>query len=575
MLILIAVVLGLLIGIIRKGSLKGLSARRISLLPIGIIGGVLQLFLHFYMYTGGIGVIDPYIEIVNFASYILVLVMLVFNLDDFWVILMALGITANFVVIFINGGHMPVSEMVMTLLPSDFAQQITDGTNPIFTVTQETTLLGFLGVIIPLPIPFLPQLMSLYGSVAGVSPGSIVTLVGLTGFIQYLMMKKGSIMTDKNMDYLEDEGIFGSDEDAFEGRVSLNERDDDLLEDDDEFLLELEGSGAIHGDIQEEDYRYDADEEIEAYPESYDMDQELESEDGSATRVLPATDATQRLEIGTETEEILVVNMDEPTAATKILEPLDDDSTKVLGNIQEVGAYISKKQKREMNTEDMEEILNSDEAGFFEKKYYEEKLAMEKERMELEARERELSRVAQSMLDAKVPPRDIPETDLRIVESLRVSDQEQPFVLRSEKNPYQTKKFSEHYEDEEEFSEGEMLSVWQRLNLEDEKKKAQRRKQVIRQSTIDSESFLKPSGIDNDEGISIKEIEESGTFSIKKAFDDDVVEQNPVIVDGEESEELDETVAERQKAGYELVKLQLDGKDVEFWRKKKEEEAQE
>ncbi|MDN5308452.1 MAG: hypothetical protein PWP16_1815 [Eubacteriaceae bacterium] len=575
MLILIAVVLGLLIGIIRKGSLKGLSARRISLLPIGIIGGILQLFLHFYMYTGGIGVIDPYIEIVNFASYILVLVMLVFNLDDFWVILMALGITANFVVIFINGGHMPVSEMVMTLLPANFAQQITDGTNPIFTVTQETTLLGFLGVIIPLPIPFLPQLMSLYGSVAGVSPGSIVTLVGLTGFIQYLMMKKGSIMSDKNMDYLEDEGIFGSDEDAFEGRVSLNERDDDLLEDDDEFSLELEGSGAIHGDIQEEDYRYEADDEIEAYPESYNLDEENGSEDRSETRVIAAADATQRLEIGTETEEILVVNMDEPTAATKILEPLDDDSTKVLGNIQEVGAYISKKRKREMNTEDMEEILNSDEAGFFEKKYYEEKLAMEKERRELEARERELSRVAQSMLDAKVPPRDIPETDLRIVESLRVSDQEQPFVLRSEKNPYQTKKFSEHYEDEEEFSEGEMLSVWQRLNLEDEKKKAQRRKQVIRQSTIDSESFLKPSGIDNDEGISIKEIEESGTFSIKKAFDDDVVEQNPVIVDGEESEELDETVAERQKAGYELVKLQLDGKDVEFWRKKKEEEAQE
>ncbi|WKY48483.1 DUF5317 domain-containing protein [Eubacteriaceae bacterium ES3] len=575
MLILIAIVLGLLIGIIRKGSFKGLSARRISLLPIGIIGGILQLFLHFYMYTGGIGLIDPYIEIVNFASYILVLVMLVFNLDDFWVILMALGITANFVVIFINGGHMPVSEAVMGLLPTDFAQQITDGINPIFTVTQETTLLGFLGVIIPLPIPFLPQIMSLYGAVAGISPGSIVALLGLSGYIQYMMMKKGSIISDKNMDYLDDEGIFGDDEGAFEGRVSLNEREDDQYDEDEEFSMELDGTGAIHGDIQEDDYRFEADDEIEAYPESYDMNLEKGNSNSAETRVIPASvDATQRLEIGTETEEILVVDMDndEFAAATKVLEPIEDGSTKVLGNIQEAGTFVKKTRSREMNTEDMEEILNSDEAGFFEKKYYEEKLAMEKERLELEARERELSRVAQSMLDANVPPRDIPETDLRIVESLRLSDQEQPFVLRSEKNPYQTKKFSEHYEDEEEFSEGEMLSVWQRLNQEDEKKKAQRRKQVIRQSNIDSETYLKPS-IGDDEGISFKEIEDATKFSIKKAFDDENGEDD--ITQPEEIDQADETAVERKRAGYELVKLQLDGKEVEFWRKKKEGETQE
>ena len=120
MLILIAIILGFLIGKIRRGSLRGFKVRKISLLPVGILGLVLQIALHLYIYTGGIALIEPYLEIVNFASYILILVMLVFNLDDFWVILMAIGITSNFVVIFINGGHMPVAQSVIDILPTAF-----------------------------------------------------------------------------------------------------------------------------------------------------------------------------------------------------------------------------------------------------------------------------------------------------------------------------------------------------------------------------------------------------------------------------------------------------------------------
>lgn len=557
MLIVIAVIIGFLIGLIRKGSLKGLKARKISLLPIGLLGLILQIFLHFYMYTGGIGFIDPYIEIINFASYILVLVMLVFNLDDFWVILMALGITANFVVIFINGGHMPVAELVMTMLPNDFAQSITSGDNALYSVVADNTLLGFLGVIIPIPIPFLPLVMSLYGTVAGVSPGSLVGLLGLSGFIQYVMHKKGSMVNDKNMDYLENEGIFGEDEEGFES-VSTNE----TLALDDDFYKEVATGEGIRGEVEEDLFSQE-----EENGDSYAQADTVVIADASETRVIPAAiEPAAKQEIGTETEEIVVIN--DPNQETKVMVPLDDASTKILSNLQEVGTYVSPKDNKTLDSEDIEDILNSDEAGFFTKKYYEEKLAMEKERLELEKREQELSRVAQSMIDAKGSPHALPETDLRIVESFRLTDLDQPFVLRSEKNPYETKGVIDQ-EEKEEFSEGDMLSVWQRLNQEDERKKAERRQEAIKQSTAGANAFLKPSHRE-EIGISLKEIEDVTEPEIQIAISDEKKQKPNKAMSSEEKDEYEQTIEERKKAGYELVKLKLDGKDVAFWRKKKD-----
>lgn len=557
MLIVIAVIIGFLIGLIRKGSLKGLKARKISLLPIGLLGLILQIFLHFYMYTGGIGFIDPYIEIINFASYILVLVMLVFNLDDFWVILMALGITANFVVIFINGGHMPVAELVMTMLPNDFAQSITSGDNALYSVVADNTLLGFLGVIIPIPIPFLPLVMSLYGTVAGVSPGSLVGLLGLSGFIQYVMHKKGSMVNDKNMDYLENEGIFGEDEEGFES-VSTNE----TLALDDDFYKEVATGEGIRGEVEEDLFSQE-----EENGDSYAQADTVVIADASETRVIPAAiEPAAKQEIGTETEEIVVIN--DPNQETKVMVPLDDASTKILSNLQEVGTYVSPKDNKTLDSEDIEDILNSDEAGFFTKKYYEEKLAMEKERLELEKREQELSRVAQSMIDAKGSPHALPETDLRIVESFRLTDLDQPFVLRSEKNPYEIKGGIDQ-EEKEEFSEGDMLSVWQRLNQEDERKKAERRQEAIKQSTAGANAFLKPSHRE-EIGISLKEIEDVTEPEIQIAISDEKKQKPNKAMSSEEKDEYEQTIEERKKAGYELVKLKLDGKDVAFWRKKKD-----
>lgn len=560
MLILIAIILGFLIGKIRRGSLQGFKVRKISLLPVGILGLVLQIALHLYIYTGGISLVEPYLEIVNFASYILILVMLVFNLDDFWVILMAVGITSNFVVIFINGGHMPVSQGVIDILPAAFGEQITQGLNPLFSLIQPNTLLWFLGINLPLPVPYVPLVMSLYGSVAGVTVGTIVTLIGLIGFIQYVMNKKASIMHDERNDHGEDEGIFGDDEDNGFGGVSIQnsyQEGYDEPEDIDDYYRDMAATGGIRGDRDENAT-------IVIPAEIVRTTETSESPDSFETRLIPAALDEVDSQIGTETEEIII---SKDSQETRVLQPVDDGSTKIISNIQEVGTYV--KGDKELEAADMEEILNSDDAGFFTKKYYEEKLAVEKERLILQMREMELNKVAKSLSDPDGEPHPVPESDLRIVESFKLTDLDQPFVLRSETSTYDSGVKSKE-DDDVEFSEDEMLNVWQRLNLEDEKRKAERRKQLMRETSKEAESLI--SGTPRDDvGIPLKEIEEVTEPVVGRVYESTSEDKEKMLanMDDDERKDFQETVDERKRAGYELVELKLDGKDVAFWRKKK------
>lgn len=551
MLILVAIILGFLIGKIRRGSLEGFKARKISLLPIGILGLLLQVALHFYSYTGGIPVIEPYLEIVNFTSYILVLVMLVFNLDDIWVILMAIGFTSNFVVIFINGGRMPVAQGVIDILPTSFAQQIIGGLSPIYTLVQPNTLLWFLGINIPIPIPFVPMVMSLYGTVAGISIGSIIALVGFAGFIQYVMNKKRSIINDAQMEYAEDEGIFADDETQSIEGVSIQNPDieNQYLNEEDDVYQELASGSAIRGERDENTTTVFSEDELE-------------------TMVIPEIENDYSSEIGTETEEIIVE--DQGMAETRILDDVDDGSTKVLSNIQEVGTFVADEENKGLEASEMEEILNNEDTGFFTKKYYEEKLAVEKERLMLQVREMELKKVAESILESTPEPQPVPESDLRIVESFKMTELDRPFILRGD-NGYQQSAQSKGAPVGEEFSEDQMLSVWQRLNLEDEKRKAQRRKQSIRQSSEEAEDFLKPTPPDEDDAIPFKEIEEVTEVVVEKVYENTDTDKEKVIdsMDEEQRKTFDATLEDRKKAGYELVELKLDGKDVAFWRKKK------
>lgn len=557
MLILVAIILGFLIGKIRRGSLKGFKARKISLLPLGILGFLLQIGLHFYSYTGGIPIIEPYLEIVNFASYILVLVMLVFNLDDFWVILMAIGFTANFVVIFINGGHMPVAQSVIDMLPTAFGQTITQGINPIYSLMKaDSTLLWFLGIYLPLPIPYVPTIMSLYGSVAGVSVGTILSLIGFTGFIQYAMNKKRSIINDDSLDEEDgDEGIFGDEDNVIEGvsTQSDGESSDNSLT---AVYKDLAGGAAIRGDRNQEPGVTEIDAETKAINTYYEEPVSVPYSE---------SDFSYSPEIGTETEEIIVretfENLPEaPTNVISSIEGLEDKNTKILDNIQEAGTFVVGAESKALEAAEMEEIVNSEDTGFFTKKYYEEKLAIEKERLMAQVKEMQIEEVELP----KQEPMPIPENDLRIVEGFKLTDLEASFSLQGSQSVQPP---IEEEEEDEEFSEEDMMTVWQRLNHEDEKRKAVRRKETIKQISTEPDSLLK--GSPYEVGIPFKEIEEVTETVVEKVYGTTNKQKVLNTMDAKQKKDLDSAIEERKKAGYELVELKLDGKNVAFWRKKK------
>lgn len=192
MYILIALIIGLLIGFIRKGSIGAIFSHPYKLWYLGVFGVVLMILLHYYY------LIEPafpnlltIIPVINFISYLCILLTLVFNLDDIYSILIAIGFTLDFIVTFINGGYMPVADSVLQIMPlySDLAQSIYTSTNGVYTVLDATqTLFPFLGII--LPIPLIPNLFANLGSVTGLSLGGAFILVGLIGLVQSAMCQE-------------------------------------------------------------------------------------------------------------------------------------------------------------------------------------------------------------------------------------------------------------------------------------------------------------------------------------------------------------------------------------------------
>ncbi|MGN0194289.1 MAG: DUF5317 family protein [Pseudoramibacter sp.] len=190
MFILLAVVIGLAIGAARKGKVSQIRKNKISLWIVGLIGILLQILLHLYFYFGQAGTLPTFL---NFASYVCILLMLIFNFDNIWMILMTVGTTANFVVAFINGGRMPVlPAIVKAIANAKLAGSITSGVNAIYApLSKTTTALWMLGINVQ--IPYVSKITSYYGGIGGFSVGSVFVFVGLLGWLQHAMKPGKSV----------------------------------------------------------------------------------------------------------------------------------------------------------------------------------------------------------------------------------------------------------------------------------------------------------------------------------------------------------------------------------------------
>ncbi|MEG1939071.1 MAG: DUF5317 family protein [Eubacterium sp.] len=586
MFVILAIIIGLIIGFIRGGKFKGFKAKKITLLPLGLIGIFLQIILHLYFYTGGISAIDPFLPVVNFISYILILVMFVFNLDDFWTIMMSVGLTSNFIVAFINGGKMPIAANVIDAVSgTSFGISVTDGVNAVYSIIEpSTTSLWFLGVNVP--IPFIGKIMAYLGSSGGLSVGGIVVFIGIIGFVQYAMNRiPADSIFNKNAPIGEEDYILPPDK-----------TEEDFFSDEDD--------DADENFYSKSDFETDPVQTVE------------DSFGGKTGRISKLTP---------ETISKIQKSGKQETIGVSVLEEYDSSQdTKVFTAINDLGIHSSSEQEDE-NKDDMGTV-----SGFFTQSFYAEKekgkLAFEKEQVEkleevkpiVQEKEIENKKEIEKEPEEKILEQRIiieepvPDLEEQVSEPVHI-EEETPFVVENDKivsNPAFENTMTEMKKTER--SENDMLNIWQKVNQENERVRAKKRRnsryvntkepfkaerereaaakaveratKVAKARATASPQPLVVEPISVQPSPSIVDIQ-SQTKVISKPISTEVQTHQDTVAFN--SPNLDQTAApiqttplikenveisdeEREKAGFERVSLNIEGRDVVFWRKKKD-----
>ncbi|WP_349408726.1 DUF5317 domain-containing protein [Pseudalkalibacillus sp. SCS-8] len=177
------ILLAILVGFLRKGSLKGFANLNIKygwVFPLLLLTQWM-IFLLQNKYEM-LGMISNYVFI---AIYIVGLTLLWVNRKlgiGVWLIL--IGVFLNFVVMGANGGRMPVSLEAAGYLDPAYGQALQEGYYGKHTPLTDDTYFGFLGDVIPLP-EFYPRQQV-------ISFGDIIMNIGIFLFIQTIMVNRQS-----------------------------------------------------------------------------------------------------------------------------------------------------------------------------------------------------------------------------------------------------------------------------------------------------------------------------------------------------------------------------------------------
>ncbi|RJQ32120.1 MAG: hypothetical protein C4562_03575 [Actinobacteria bacterium] len=178
----LGVVLAIVVGYLRGGSLSRLDTIRIRFDYLIIIALFIQVGLVFF------GASLPMPAVSNFALLLATYALLIFasfinGKENNFLLLIAIGATLNFVVIALNGG-MPVSAKSAAFIGEDLSafkkSFLTDYKHVILTAK---TRLPFLADIIPIPKPYpLPSL---------ISAGDVFITIGAFLYLQNCMVYRG------------------------------------------------------------------------------------------------------------------------------------------------------------------------------------------------------------------------------------------------------------------------------------------------------------------------------------------------------------------------------------------------
>ncbi|MFD1040452.1 DUF5317 domain-containing protein [Virgibacillus byunsanensis] len=172
------IILSLLIGFLRGGSLKGIAEIEFKYGWVFIILIVGQLFVYFTQnHFGFVGAISN--QFFMFV-YIIGMFFLWINRHHEGFTIILVGVFLNFLVMAVNGGRMPVSEEASAVLDPHYIEMLKSGLAGKHALLTDSTILPFLGDILPLQPPYPRQQV--------ISIGDIVMNVGVFLFIQKVML---------------------------------------------------------------------------------------------------------------------------------------------------------------------------------------------------------------------------------------------------------------------------------------------------------------------------------------------------------------------------------------------------
>ncbi len=179
-----AIILGVIVGWLRKGEIKNLNCIDLTGWPLIMLALFIQGFIlfdfNFQVYY--LKPIYPYLYI---ASFIILLIFVYLHRTDIGLLVIGAGILLNLVVIAFNGGMMPVDS---TAIPPDVLEELAAGEkSPFHRPADDQTLFAFLGDRIPLF--YRPnQLLSI---------GDLVLGGGVLIFVQQHMLGKSKLTKEK------------------------------------------------------------------------------------------------------------------------------------------------------------------------------------------------------------------------------------------------------------------------------------------------------------------------------------------------------------------------------------------
>lgn len=169
------IILAVIIGYLLKGRLKNIDIMGVKAIYLVLIGFLIKFIIVLSIRHGLItrGTIT---FILYSIQYSLLLIFVILNRKNKYILIMGIGFLLNALSIFTNGGAMPVSTAVAKSL--GFTTEVWTG--GLYRAADETTKLNFLGDIIPYNI----------GRAYVISIGDIILAAGLFLFIVTGMKKK-------------------------------------------------------------------------------------------------------------------------------------------------------------------------------------------------------------------------------------------------------------------------------------------------------------------------------------------------------------------------------------------------